>query len=412
VSGRFGTDGIRGRYGREVTEAVARAVGGAVVHALGPRVAVARDTRPSGPALEEALVEGIVGAGGSAVSYGVLPTPALSVLAAVHGSYDAAIMLTASHNPAVDNGLKVMGPDGGKLAAAGRAAVEAGLAGVPLRPGGQARADGTGSATYLDWAWARHGRALAGLHLVVDAANGAGAELAPTVLRALGARVDVLGGADGRLINDRCGALHPEALRAAVQASGADAGVALDGDGDRLVLVDADGRTLDGDALLWLLAEGEVVVGTVMSNLGLERGLGGRGIRLVRTAVGDAEVAAGMQSTGARVGGEPSGHVLLAGGAPTADALDVAIAVLAKGPIGPRLAGYAPSAQHHRTLPRADVPDLGRVPALVARAAAAGGRAVIRPSGTEPIVRVMVEHPDPAGGAGLVEELVAGLRGG
>lgn len=411
MSGRFGTDGIRGRYGREVTEDVARAVGGAVVDALGPWVAIARDTRPSGPALEAALVEGIVRAGGYAVPYGLLPTPALSVVVAEHAAFDAAVMLTASHNPAADNGLKVLGPDGGKIGARTRAAVEAGLGGVPARPGGQARANHGGARSYLGWSVARHGHALAGLHLVVDAANGAAATLAPAVLRALGARVDSLGGADGARINDGCGALHPAALVAAVRAAGADAGVALDGDGDRLALVTGDGRVLDGDALLWLLAEGEVVVGTVMSNLGLERGLAARGIRFVRTAVGDAEVAEGMAATGARVGGEPSGHVLLAGGAPTADALDVAVRALAGGPLGPRLAGYTPSVQHHRTLPRGEVGSLDRVPTLVADAEAEGARVVVRPSGTEPVVRVMVEHADSARGAALVDGLVEALRG-
>lgn len=413
---RFGTDGIRGRAGLEVTAELALRLGAAVVRTLGPRVAVAEDGRPSGPMLEAAVIAGVAAAGGRATRLGVFPSPALSWHVA-RGDDHAGVMITASHNPASDNGLKVFLADGTKPGPAIRAALEAALE-DPLPcgvPGRIEAADGGAAYVRAMLTALGGGRWLAGRRVVLDTANGAAAGLAARVLVALGARVWTIGDGEGSAINAGVGALHPEGLVAAVREQGADAGIALDGDGDRGVLVDADGTVLDGDALLWLAAgEGldpPVVVGTVMTNAGLEAALAARGVRLVRTAVGDAEVAAGMAATGARVGGEPSGHLLFADGPPTADGLYAALRALRGGPIAPRLAGYRPTVQASAQMPRAGV-DLARAAAAQAELEAAGARVVVRPSGTEPVVRIMVEHADPELARAGVERLRAALRPG
>lgn len=392
---KFGTDGIRGRYGTVITEAVAFAVGSAAVRTLGPWVAVARDTRPSGPALEEAVVQGIVAAGGFAVRFGVMPTPALSRVLAGHASYHAGILITASHNPAPDNGLKVVDGAGHKLGAAVQAAFEAALPSHVAREGGNQRTDPTAASLYVNAMTTRYHRALEGRRVVLDAGNGAGHEIAARVLEGVGAKVEVVDQGLGARINDGCGALHPGFVRPRV--GGADAGIALDGDGDRVALVTPEGAVLDGDALLWLLARPPRVVGTVMTNLGLERALAGRGITLERTPVGDAEVAARMKQTGALVGGEPSGHLLFADGGPTADGVEVAIRALAGGPLAPRLAGYTPSFQAHAQVARTErtAVDRPEIRAAVSALEAEGARVVVRPSGTEPVIRIMVEHLSP-----------------
>lgn len=391
---KFRTDGIRGRYGGEITTAVAYALGQAVVRILGPWVALARDTRPSGPPLVEALTGGVVDAGGFAVDWGVLPTPALSRGLSARDAYHAGIMVTASHNPAQDNGLKVLDGRGCKLDGATRTAIEAVWGQPSSKPDGQARPDHTTGELYRQAFSTRWPHGLVGRTLVLDCGNGAAGGLAESVLEAMGARVRRVDPGDGAHINDRCGALFPSAVAAAM--GDADLGISLDGDGDRVALVTPAGRILDGDALLWLLAEPPVVVGTVMSNLGLERGLASRGIRLERTNVGDSEVADGMRRTQARVGGEPSGHILFADGNPTADGLEAAVRVLVGGPIEPRLQGYSPTTPIHRTVPRPGEFDLRPLLAVIETLKAEGARVVVRRSGTEPVVRIMVEHPDVA----------------
>jgi phosphoglucosamine mutase len=394
----FGTDGLRGRANVDITPELAMALGNALVSVLGPTIAVARDTRPSGPMLAAATVAGITAAGGEAVDLGVLPTGGLSALVPRLG-LSGGVMVTASHNPAADNGLKAVDKTGAKLDGAPLAAVEA-LLGTPL-----VHADAPGGVRTLGDAGERYvaavldvvprGRWLAGHTIVVDTANGAAIGLAGRVLGALGARVVALGDGNGERINAGCGAMHPAALVAAVAAHGASAGIALDGDGDRGVLVTADGQVLDGDDLLWLCARGEVVVGTIMSNGGLEAGLAGRGIRLVRTPVGDVHVANAMRAEGAHVGGEPSGHVLFADALPTADGLVATLRALAPDP--------AALAARVATLPRFEQVNLAvkvgaaRVPhtdPVAAELRAVGARVVVRPSGTEPVVRLMVEHAD------------------
>lgn len=408
---KFGTDGVRGRVGEEITEELARALGWAAVQVLGRRLALARDTRPSGPSLAAAWCAGAVMAGGEVKDLGVLPTPGLSAAIPALG-LDGGVMITASHNPASDNGLKALDARGHKVGPAQRAAIEAAVAAgpPPLAAGGLERPDDAGE-RYIRAVLAAlpHGRWLAGRTVVVDAANGAGRGLAATVVERLGARVVRTGEGDGAAINEGCGALHPDALRAAVRSAEADVGIALDGDGDRGAVVLADGTELDGDAILWLCATGPVLVGTIMSNGGLERALAGRGIRFERAAVGDANVAERMVATGALVGGEPSGHVLFADALPTADGLVAALRAIHPDPRGVagRLAGFTRDPQVNTS---ARVPG-ARVAAVTERVRAleaAGARVVVRASGTEPVVRVMVEHPD----AKVAEEGARVLREG
>jgi phosphoglucosamine mutase len=230
---------------------------------------------------------------------------------------------------------------------------------------------------------------------VLDAANGAARLHAARLLRNLGAEVHAIGEGEGDGINDGCGAVHPERMCAEVRSVGADAGLALDGDADRVVLCDGEGAVLDGDAILWLLARGPVAVGTIMSNEGLARGLAARGTTLVRVPVGDAHVARGMVEHDASIGAEPSGHVLFADGLPTGCGLLAGLRALAAGGVSLRsgMVGYAPTFQAHG---KAAVAPLEPLAPAIARIEAEGGRVVARKSGTEPIVRVMVEHVDPA----------------
>lgn len=393
---RFGTDGLRGRANVDITPGLAMSLGNVLVGVLGPRIAVAHDPRPSGPMLVAATIAGITAAGGEAIDLGVLPTPGLSALVARLG-LDGGVMVTASHNAAADNGLKAVDATGAKLDDAARLRVEARL-GDPLDhaaiPGGvRLLPDAAERYVAAVLEVVPRGRWLAGQTVVVDTANGAATGLAGRVLAALGARVVTLGDGAGADINAGCGAMHPEALVAAVLAHGACAGIALDGDGDRGVLVTAAGQVLDGDALIWLCARGDTAVGTVMSNGGLEAGLAARGIRLVRTPVGDAHVAAAMRETGALVGGEPSGHVLFSDGLPTADGLVATLRALA--PDATTLAARVADLPRHTQLNRALDVDPARIPhteSITAALRASGARVVVRASGTEAVVRVMVEH--------------------
>jgi phosphoglucosamine mutase len=391
-----------------VTARLALELGAAVVDVLGPRIAVAWDTRPSGPMLAHAVTAGVAAAGGEAVLLGVLPTPGVSALVPSLG-LSAGVMVTASHNPAEDNGLKVVTANGEKLEGealrAVQSALAAGLAGG-ARQGepGAVRVVADAGDRYVAAVLAAlpRGRWLAGRTIVLDTANGAASGLAGRVLVALGARLISLADGDGP-INHRCGALHPERAVDAVRSAGADAGICLDGDGDRGHVVTPDGEVLDGDAMLWLCAASidTPIVGTVMSNGGLEASLARIGRRLVRTPVGDAHVAAGMREFAAALGGEPSGHVLFADGLPTADGLLTALRAIHPDPatIRSRLAGLTRFALASRAV---RVP-ASRIPATVpvqAALEAAGARVIVRPSGTEPVVRLTVEHADP----GVVRE--------
>ncbi|MFH1465516.1 MAG: phosphoglucosamine mutase, partial [Pseudomonadota bacterium] len=348
----FGTDGIRGRAGTFPIDGATAWVIGRVVGRDG-RVLLAADPRLSSPWLVAAVAAGVRAAGGEAESVGVLPTPALSALLAA-GWGARGVMVTASHNPAADNGLKVLSADGHKLGDDAQAALQAALnielargrAPAELPATERAPRAAEARAAYLAALAARlpQGPWLAGQRIALDAGFGAGGPTAAALLASFGAEVAPMGcEPDGARINHGCGALHPEALAARVREVGAVAGIALDGDADRCILVTGGGRVLDGDALLFLLAAPPAAVGTIMSGAGLEEGLKARGIELIRTPVGDRFVDAAVHARGLAAGAESSGHVCIAGGLPTADGTLTGLTVLAGGlDLDARLAGYTP----------------------------------------------------------------------
>lgn len=458
---KFGTDGIRGRFGETITPEVAWALGRALAEELpgdsGERhVAVARDTRPSGPALEAALCAGLIAGFARPQRLGVFPTPGLSALLRRNvqpvgdrliGAWAAGVMITASHNPSEDNGLKVLDFSGAKperefLDRLGRQ-IDDWLALVPRHFPVLDEVKDWAFPHYFDslrrvvgypeggptFPHIHYGppQPLTGLKLLVDCANGAGMVTAPAILQALGAEVVALNTGDGASINLGCGSLHPELLVEQVISEGADFGIALDGDADRGVLVLPDRRVLDGDDLLWLCAAslpaGSTVVGTIMTNAGLEVGLASRGIRLERTPVGDAYIADALARLGTRIsaapfwqtgiGGEPSGHLLLSPWIPTADGLlSCILGILAilrdVSPDWPRQPQIHRSRRFSGNVPSAAAVDAACA-AVRARWEAAGARIVVRPSGTEPLVRVMVEHPVATQAGAAAEELLACL---
>lgn len=397
----FGTDGIRGRFPEPPMDLnTATDLGRALRNRIGDApLLLARDTRESGPALAKAVARG---AGGEVLDLGVLPTPAASALLA-EGWGAAAVVITASHNPWFDNGLKVLGAGGVKLSDADEAALAREMA-TPRQhnPSTLHRVPCDGERAYerLMIERAPAPWRLKGVKIALDAANGAAARTAPSILRALGVELTVIGDTpDGKNINEGVGAVHPEALAKVVRETGAAVGIALDGDGDRCQLIDAAGELVDGDALLLLLARAPGVVGTVMSNAALERALLSRGLGFARAAVGDRYVAEELSRRGWRVGGEPSGHVLLAEGFPTGDGLLTALFALADGvDLQARLRGFRPDPQALLAVPVARKTPLDAVPELSvieAEARAAGvSRVLLRYSGTEPKLRVMVEAPE------------------
>ena len=382
---RFGTDGVRGRYGQwPITPEGARVIGRAVAAWCGRRpVVIGRDSRRSGPELVEGIIQGLIEGGSEARDGLVMPTAAVSCAVAASDS-GAGIVVTASHNPWHDNGIKVLDADGRKPTDV--SALEALFATAPRPGGGEAR---TLADPLAPWRAAMPVLDLTGVRILLDAAHGAASEAAPRVLRAMGAAVVTVGcSPDGRNINDGVGATHPP-----TDLAGCDIGICLDGDADRLILLDESG-ILDGDDILWMLAgsvEGPVV-GTVMTNGGLEQALSGR---LLRAKVGDKHVAAMMRSSGAKVGAETSGHVLFDDGMPTGDGLYAALRVLT-GPDGRlqlplRSGGWQrlPVAKRNlrytgerRPLETLRTPDEAR---------ADGQRVIIRYSGTEPVLRILVE---------------------
>ena len=415
----FGTDGIRGHWPEVLTPEHATRLG-AALRGRYRRVAVVRDTRQSGAEVQAALLAGL---GEAALVCGVLPTPGLSALLAA-GVAEAGVAITASHNPWHDNGLKVLGSGGGKLdpddeAELAEAMTWASPVGVPAFPLELPDAE----PRYLDAVRARvaPGAWLEGAKLVLDCAHGAAHRVGPALLRALGAEVVPVGcSPDGRNINEGVGAVHPELAALLVDESGADAGIVLDGDGDRVVLVDSGGRVLDGDAVLLLLAPPvgragsppDGVVGTVMSNVALEQALGERGLRFARAPVGDRNVALEMAARGWALGGEPSGHVLLGDGLPTGDGLLTALRVLEGGlDLRARLGGWRPAPASNRSARIAAKPPLEGLADEALGAARAGGaeRIVLRYSGTEPKVRVLVEAASQELADRLADELLAAV---
>ncbi len=405
----FGTDGVRGRFGSVVTEDLAGRLGNAAVQVLGERVLIARDTRPSSALLASAALAGVREAGGQAIDIGILPTPGLSVLIQVLGA-DGGLMITASHNPPEDNGVKALGSDGRKLDRNLLAALGAAAETRHKHKGGTNRAEPSAGDHYVAAVLAAlpPGRWLHGRRILLDPAGGAALDVAPLVLDALGAEVVIV---DAPHIN-ATGVMHPQLAQAAVQSC--EAGILLDGDGDRVALLTSDGAVIDGDACLWALRRGTVVVGTVMTNGGLESALAGEGISLVRAPVGDTHVAAAMIRHHALLGGEPSGHILFSDGLPTADGLLAALrtfSALRELPDkGARalLTGYVPFHQAHDGIPMFGGGDsmVASLQPVVGALEASGARVIVRPSGTEPILRLMVEHRD----RGLAEAGLSRLR--
>ncbi len=422
----FGTDGIRGRVNAHpITAETALAVGKAAgaVFTRGPHrhhVVIGKDTRLSGYMLEPALTAGFVSLGMNVILVGPMPTPAVAMLTRSLRA-DLGVMISASHNPYYDNGIKLFGPDGYKLSDAvqGRIEelVENDTAGGLAEPGGLGRARRLDNARgrYIEYAKAAFpkGETLAGLKIVVDCAHGAAYRVAPAVLWELGAEVESIGvEPDGFNINRGCGSTDTAALSRAVVEKGADLGVALDGDADRLAMCDETGAAVDGDSILaaiaghWLATgrlKGGGVVGTVMSNIGLERHLGGLGLRLERADVGDRHVLALMRRGGYNVGGEQSGHMILADYATTGDGLIAALQVLAAtvargASFGGAARRFEPAPQVLRSVPcRAETLACAGVAAAIAEAEAMlgkTGRLVARMSGTEPKARVMGQGGD------------------
>ncbi len=409
----FGTDGVRGEAGTFLTAELATALGRAVTlasEAQRPQVLIVRDTRESGPMLEAALAAGVAAAGGDALLAGVLPSPAASVLVKRHG-LDVGAVVSASHNPFGDNGIKFFSPQGAKLDDAAEAEVEELIE-------GSAAAKGVGRVRELQGALEDYLRELnrafsldlGGATIALDCANGATHRAAPAMFERLGARVELLAAEpDGRNINAGCGSTHIETLVSGVTASGADLGFAFDGDGDRVLAVDRSGAVRDGDDLIALAAtdlmrrdalEGGVVV-TVMTNYGFHQAMEKAGIEIATTQVGDRYVLDELQRRGWGLGGEQSGHIISMDFAPTGDGIAASLLAL-RALDGGDLADMKPFEKLPQRLENVEVADRDAVEDASAvweavereDAALKGrGRVLVRPSGTEPLVRVMVEAP-------------------
>jgi phosphoglucosamine mutase len=420
VTRLFGTDGVRGVANRELSPELAFAIGRAAVAALGgggrPRLVIGRDTRASGLMLESALAAGACSAGGDVLRVGMVPTPALAFMTTDLGG-DLGAVISASHNPAEDNGIKLFSGDGFKLPDQLEDEIER-----LVREGDGPRPEGpdVGRITdaveepdrYLDHLVAAAEAPLDGMRVVVDGAHGAAYRLGPEALRRLGAVVEAINvQPDGTNINHGCGATHPEVVAAAVRELGADAGVAFDGDADRAMFADAAGNVVDGDQVIVACALAlkgrdrlpkDTVVVTVMANLGLRRALEDAGITVLETQVGDRYVLEEMVRTGAALGGEQSGHVIFLDHATTGDGLLTAVRFLslaARDGVPVReLAGamrrYPQVLENVKVGdPKGAVSAGAVVEAVRAAEKALGdrGRVLVRPSGTEPVVRVMVE---------------------
>ena len=432
----FGTDGVRGRANTyPMTAEMALRLGAAAGRyfrrdgGAAHRVVIGKDTRLSGYMLENALTAGLTSTGMNVLLLGPVPTPAVGFLTRSMRA-DVGVMISASHNPHFDNGIKFFGPDGFKLSDEAEAEIEALLEGeVHLaQPENIGRAkrieDGRGRYQEFVKTTLPAGVRLDGLKVVIDCANGAAYKAAPEVLWELGAEVIAVGvSPNGKNINENCGSTHVQTAAEAVVAHGADVGIALDGDADRVMILDAKGRVADGDQIMALMAtrwaedgrlRGGALVATVMSNLGLERHLEGRGLRLERTAVGDRYVVERMREGGFNLGGEQSGHIVMTDYATTGDGLVAGLQFLAEMARTGETAAVL--ARQFETVPQmlknvrygADKRPLedAAVQAVIAdmeRRVVGKGRILIRKSGTEPLVRVMAECED----AGLLDEVVS-----
>ena len=392
----FGTDGVRGIVGESLTEELVERLGRATTLWSGRgRVLVGRDTRASGPALEAALTRGIVDAGGTAVLAGVLPTPAVALL-----SQDLGLVVSASHNPPEYNGVKVFDRAGHKLTDADELEIES-LLDATGSGGGSVEEASDAIGGYVEHVVEHFGSDLSGLRIAVDCANGAYSAIAPGVFERLGAEVTALANApDGTNINAGCGATDLGMLRSAVGVGGYDLGIAFDGDGDRMLAVDASGEVVDGDQILAIcaLALGvDVVVVTTMTNMGFHRLIADHGIRVVTTDVGDRYVLEALRAEGGILGGEQSGHVIVLDGHVTGDGLAAAL-TLCRSLAGRTLAEAAAEMPRFAQAKENIVVESTTVPPLVisevarlSRELDGRGRVLVRPSGTEPLIRVLAE---------------------
>jgi phosphoglucosamine mutase len=454
----FGTDGVRGVAGEDLTGRLAMDLAAAAAAVLGdrgdfdaaraagkrPLALVGRDPRASGEFLEAAVVAGLAGAGVDVLRLGVIPTPAVAFLTADMGA-EFGVVLSASHNPAPDNGIKFFGRGGFKLPDAVEDEIEERLskpaAGLPGPPGGgfgRVSDDGVERERYLAHLLTSIGGAelagrlpLAGLKVVIDCAHGAAAGIAPAALRRAGAEVIALGvSPDGLNINEGCGSTHLETLSEAVVSHRADAGIAHDGDADRCLAVDADGQVVDGDQILAVLARelaaegrlaGNTVVATVMSNLGFRRAMEQAGIRLVETAVGDRYLIEAMRAGKYVLGGEQSGHIIMFDHATTGDGVLTGLQLLAvmarrREPLATLASVMTRYPQVLINVRDVDKARVSKSPQLAAAVAAAeselgsSGRVLVRPSGTEPAVRVMVEAVAGEQARQVAERLAAAVR--
>jgi phosphoglucosamine mutase len=429
----FGTDGIRGRTNdtpmtAEMAQRVGQAAGAHFVRGdHRHRVVIGKDTRLSGYMMESALISGFTSVGMDVVMVGPVPTPGVAMLTRSMRA-DLGVMISASHNPYFDNGIKLFGPDGYKLSDETESQIEAMLQESPKLAApaeiGRARKIEDARGRYIHFAKSTfpEDMTLDGLKIVVDCANGAAYQVAPAALWELGAEVVALGVTpNGFNINDACGSTAPQALQARVVEEGAHIGIALDGDADRLIVVDEKGRIIDGDQLMALigvtwanrgLLKGDGIVATIMSNLGLERFLASRNLQLLRTQVGDRYVLETMRGGGYNVGGEQSGHIILSDYATTGDGLVAALQILSclvecGKPASELLNLFDPLPQLLKNVRFGGGQPLETAPVKDAIAEGEArlsgtGRLVIRKSGTEPLIRVMAEGEDER----LVEEVV------
>jgi phosphoglucosamine mutase len=411
----FGTDGVRGVVGEDLTTDLVEKLGRAAAYwSGGGRIFIGRDTRASGVELEQVLARGIASAGGNAVIAGVLPTPAVALL-----TLDLGCVITASHNPPEYNGVKFFDRDGQKLPDSSEEELESLL---ERRPVGGGTIDEVGVATdsYLEHVVERFGSDLSEMHVVVDCANGAYSALAPKAFEQLGARTTTIGDTpDGNNINVGCGATDLRVLQQTVTSVRADLGVAFDGDGDRMLAVDADGNAVDGDQIVAILAlhkQVDRVAVTSMANLGFHRLMQEHGIEVTTTDVGDRYVLQALRREGAILGGEQSGHIIYLDGHVTGDGL--AAALLLCGALEGRTLAEAAAVMHRYPQAKENVPVSRRALTDVLRAEVGRvnaelegtGRVLVRPSGTEPVVRVLAEAPDEAGAANLCATIAALVR--
>ena len=439
----FGTDGVRGRANAApMTAEIAMRIGmaaGQVFNRGGHRhsVVIGKDTRLSGYMIEQALTAGFLSVGVDVLLLGPVPTPAVGFLTRSMRA-DVGVMVSASHNAFEDNGIKLFGPDGFKLSDAVEMDIEklvAAPATIKLaesRSIGRAKRLDDAAGRYIEAvkASAARGLTLAGLKIVIDCANGASYKVAPTVLWELGAEVIPMAvDPDGFNINANCGSTHPAALQEQVVTHGADIGIALDGDADRVVLVCQKGNLIDGDQLMATIADlwkrdgrlaGNGVVATVMSNLGLERFIGTLGLSLVRTQVGDRYVLERMRADGFNLGGEQSGHIIMTDHATTGDGLMAALQALAAlvrsgRPASETFRAFEPVPQLLKNVRVTDATAALNAAAVVSAIAAAekslgkGGRVLVRKSGTEPLIRVMAEGDDSSLVLRVVEQIIEAI---